>query len=208
MSNDAKLQRALDEHEISALLVRWGQARDGDHWDVLADCFHDDAIIHISWISDTAKEFVRRSEQMNAARKPGEHGKHYIGGPWIIVEGGRAFSRVHVNLVSRLTIDGIECDTTNWFRFFDLLEKRNGIWRIYKRTAVYEKDRIDPVPPANFPDDFFDGIDLSPYPPAAKFLAFRQLKAGRTPVNNMVTVYSPEEATLRVEGEAWLAAET
>ena len=205
MSENGRLDRMLDRHEISTLLIRWGHARDGDHWDVLADCFHDDATIHISWISDTAKEFVRRSEGMNSARKPGEHGKHYVGGPWIIVEGTRAFSRVHVNLVARGTIDGVEFDTTNWFRFFDLLEKRDGVWRIYKRTAVYEKDRIDPVPPATFPEGFFDSVDLEAFPHQTRFMNFRQVKRGTETRSDVVTVFSKEEAALRDEGEAWLA---
>jgi hypothetical protein len=206
MSDDARLQKMLDEHEIAALLIRWGHARDGDHWDTLADCFHDDATIHISWISDTAKEFVRRSEEMNSARQPGDHGKHYIGGPWIIVNGNRAFSRVHVNLIARGTIEGTMFDTTNWFRFFDLLEKRDGVWRIFKRTAVYEKDRVDPVPPAQFPPDFFDGVDLDQFPTATRFMNFRQVKRGGEPRADIPTVYSKEEAALRAEGDAWVNA--
>jgi len=51
--------------------------------------------------------------------------------------------------------DGREVDLQSWMRFFDLLERRDGGWRIVKRTAVYEKDRLDPVDPRSIPKDFF-----------------------------------------------------
>ena len=47
-----------DDHQIASLLIRWGYARDSDDWETLAGCFHDDATIHISWISGLAKDFV------------------------------------------------------------------------------------------------------------------------------------------------------
>jgi hypothetical protein len=58
-------------------------------------------------------------------------------------------------------------------RFFDLLEKRDGVWRIIKPTVVNEKDRIDPVDPRGIPEDFFAEVDGSAFPPAAKFLLLR-----------------------------------
>jgi len=53
-----------DQHQIASLLVRWGHAHDSDDWETIAGCFHDDATIHISWISGTAKDFVARSRAM------------------------------------------------------------------------------------------------------------------------------------------------
>ena len=79
-----------DEHQIASLLIRWGHARDSDDWDMLAGCFHDDATIRISWISGLAKDFVARSRAMAGARKPGNHIKHVISGPWIRVNRDRS----------------------------------------------------------------------------------------------------------------------
>lgn len=204
MSNNNLSTLVEAEHQIASLLIRWGHARDSDDWETLAECFHDDATIHISWISGSAKDFVARSRAMAAARKPGEHHKHVISGPWIRINRDRAFSRCHVNLHIRSTIDGHEFDLQSWFRFFDLLERRDGVWRIVKRTAVYEKDRLEPVDPRGVPKDFFDGIDLSAFPPSAKFLCYRQVRTGRSPSTNIVSVYSDEERALREEGERWL----
>jgi hypothetical protein len=194
-----------DEQQIESLLFRWGHARDSDDWGALAGCFHDDATIHISWISGPAKEFVARSRAMAEARKPGHHIKHLIAGPWIRINGNRAFSRCHVNLYIRAIFDGHEFDLRSWSRFIDLLEKRDGVWRIAKRTAVYEKDRMDAVDPRGVPKEFFAGMDLSPYPKATKFLCYSIARSGRTPSTDIISVFSKEEQALKDEGERWLA---
>jgi hypothetical protein len=65
--------------------------------------------------------------------------------------------------------------------FFDLLEKRGNVWRIVKRTAVYEKDRMDSVDPQGVPKDFFADMNLSAFLASAKFLCYWQLRSGRPP---------------------------
>jgi 3-phenylpropionate/cinnamic acid dioxygenase small subunit len=204
MSNNNLSTSVEDEHQIASLLIRWGHARDSDDWETLAGCFDDDATIHISWISGLAKDFIARSRAMAAARKPGEHSKHLISGPWIRVNRDHAFSRCHVNLYIRTVIDGYELDLQSWFRFFDLLERRDNVWRIVKRTAVYEKDRMEPVDPRGVPKDFFADMNLSVFSASAKFLCYWQLRSGRSPSTNIISVYSNEERALKEEGERWL----
>ena len=204
MANNYLSTLVEDEHQIASLLIRWGHARDSDDWETLAGCFHDDATIHISWISGLAKDFVARSRAMATARKPGEHIKHVISGPWIRVNQDRAFSRCHANLYIRNTIDGYEFDLQSWIRFFDLLERRDNVWRVVKRTAVYEKDRLEPVDPRGVPKDFFADMDLSVFPATAKFLCYSHQRSGRSPSTDIISVYSDEERALREEGEVWL----
>jgi SnoaL-like domain len=205
MSKTEQSTLVEDEHQIASLLIRWGHARDSDDWETLAGCFHDDATIHISWISGPVKDFITRSQAMAAARKPGEHTKHLISVPWIRVNRDRAFSRCHANLYIRTTIDGYAFDLQSWIRFFDLLERRDGVWRIVKRSAVYEKDRLEPVDPRGVPKNFFDDMELSAFPASAKFLCYWQLRSGRSPsTDNIISVYSDEERALREEGERWL----
>ncbi|MBW4444918.1 MAG: nuclear transport factor 2 family protein [Plectolyngbya sp. WJT66-NPBG17] len=193
-----------DEHQISNLLLRWGHARDTDDWETLAGCFHNDATIHISWISGLSKDFVARSRDMAAARKPGDHIKHVISGPWIQVNQDRAFSRCHANLYIRTTIDHQEFDLESWIRFFDLLEKRDGVWRIIKRTGVYDKDRMEPVDPCGVPKDFLVGMDLSVFPASAQFVCYWLLRSGLSPSTDIISVYSDEELVLKEESEIWL----
>jgi hypothetical protein len=181
-----------------------GHARDSDDWETLAGCFHDDATIHISWLSGPAKDFVARSRAMATARKPGDHIKHVISGSWLRVNRDRAFSRCHANLYIRTTLDGHEFDLQSWVRFFDLLERRDDVWRIVKRTAVYEKDRMEPVDPRGVPKDFFVATDLSAFPASAKFLCYWLQRSGFSPSIDIISVYSERERALKEEGESWL----
>ena len=204
MASDSQSTLIEDELQIASLLVRWGHARDSDDWETLARCFHDDATIHISWISGSAKDFVTGSRRMAAARAPGFHNKHLITGPWIRVNQDRAISRCHANLYMRTTVDGHELDIQSWIRFFDRLERRDGVWRIVMRTAVYEKDRLDPVDPRGVPENFFADMDLSAFPPAAKFICYILKRTGLSPSTNIICVYSDAERALSRDSERWL----
>ena len=195
---------ARDELEITDLLFRWGQARDSDDWQTLAACFHDDATIQISWMSGSARDFLEGSKNMAATRPAGAHVKHVFTGPWIKVRGNRAFSRCHANLYARARIDGYEFDFESFFRFFDLLEKRDGIWRLFNRVGVYEKDTMTPVEPGGVPASYLADMDLSAFQTETRFLSYRQSRTGVPTTPNMITVYSPEEAALKDHHEAWL----
>ena len=97
-----------------------------------------------------------------------------------------------------------EVDTTSWARFYDFVEQRDGRWRIWKRTAVYEKDRVDPVDRAALPGAFFEGLER--YPTELKFLASSLARMGTEIAKTAVRDKSPELAGLYRAGAAWLAA--
>ena len=200
-SNDA----LLDKAEINDVLLTWGQARDRGEWDTLRACFQPDATIHIAWISDTAEEFVRRSADILAEWKEGESSKHFIGGGQITLNANRAYSRCHVNLISRLSADGIPFDWEFWGQFHDLFERReDGVWRIFKRTMVYEKDRLDPVIAGQQPDGYFDAATLESHPHQIRFLAWRLSLTGRKPVDDVVLARTEDETRLIDECRNWI----
>jgi len=78
------------------------------------------------------------------------------------------------------------------------------MWGIVKRTAVYEKDRMEPVDPRGVPEDFFANMDLSAFPASAKFLCYWLQRNGFSPSVNVISVYSDEERALKEDGERWL----
>ena len=149
---------------------------------------------------------IREHQRRVVARhqRAGRHHPVVVAGEIVQVNRDRAFSRCHVNLYNRSVFDGYEFDLRSWSRFFDLLERREGVWRIAKRTAVYEKDRMDPVDPRGVPKEFFASMDLSAYPAATRFLCYSITRSGRTPSTGSVSVFSKEERMLKEEGKAWL----
>ena len=196
---------ASDEIKIWALLNAWGHARDGADWPALENCFCKDATIDISWIKAPASTFIARSKELIASRPAGAHQKHVFAGPLVRINGDRAFSTCHVQLENRDAMSGFEFDLQAWFRFFDLLKKEaDGQWRIYKRTAVYEKDRISAVDPRGAPGELFETMDLSGFAQATKYLSWWQARQGRKPRTDIVQCYSAEEQALKEEGLNWV----
>lgn len=204
MPGDTDIQTALDDRAISRVVIGWGFARDREDWERLRACYHPDGEMDISWTKGTAGEFVERLRGRPPMRE-GEHQKHQVGPPDIRLAGNRAVSECHVTLYSRLIIDEIEFDFTAWIRFFDLFERREGAWQIAKRTAIYEKDRMDPLNPAEVPEGYFAAMALSEYPASCKFMCYRHSKHGRRPAPGIVSAGSGAEAGLREESKAWLA---
>ena len=197
----------IDEMQIWARINAWGHARDGADFELLTDLFTADAAIDISWIKAPASEFIARSKVLIANRKPGAHQKHLFAGPLVRISanGMRAFSICHVNLDNRDEMEGHEFDLQSWFRFFDFWKKgSDGTWCIYKRTAVYEKDKISPVDPRGAPAELFENMDLSGFARTTKYLSWWQARQGRTPRTDIVECYSPQEAALKEEGLKWV----
>ena len=60
----------------------------------------------------------------------------------------RGVLETDVMILIREFIDGDLCDYTSQARFYDLLEKRDGVWRILEWSCIYDKDRLDPVVPS------------------------------------------------------------
>lgn len=196
-------QAIFDSHAISQVVTDWGFARDQGDWEGLKACFHADATVEIMWIAGSAHEFVE-SFKKRPPQKPGESTKHQVGTPKVRISGERAVSECHLTLFSRVLIDEIEFDFTAWVRFLDLFEKREGAWRIFRRTAIYEKDRMDPVTPNQVPVSYFDSVQLADFPPECRFMCFRHAKHGRGMAPHIVTANSETERARREEGRAWL----
>jgi hypothetical protein len=205
--DDARLLAAIDSQDITDLIMRWGQARDRGDWDVLRGCFHGNGTIQIAWITGSGSEFVDKSAARLSESGKGEHAKHIMSAPNTSLKGARAFCHTHVNHCARVIVDGLEFDWEFWGQFFDLVERREDhIWRLFRRTMVYEKDRLDAVHGDAIPDGYFDADAFPGFPPEVRFLSWRLAKNGIPPSKNIITVNSAEEAALLAESKAWLDA--
>ncbi|WP_394791150.1 nuclear transport factor 2 family protein [Rhodoferax sp.] len=190
---------------IDNLLHRWGHARDSEDLAVLDACFHPDARIHLSWIYGPATEFVQGSRLMAAGRRYGAHMKHITASPWIELRGARAVCRSNAFIIIRDCVAGHWFDLESHMRFFDILELRDSHWHIVELTAVYDKDRIDPVshdPSLTPPWAAMRAAVPDPVMHVRWWLASRGLQ----PRDDVACVYSPEETALRMHCLAWLEA--
>jgi len=191
-----------DREAIFELIHAWAYHRDRGNWEKLKDTFWPEGTISISWFDGPFQQFVDSSREM---ADTGAQSKHIISHPFIKINGHRAVSEANVTLQVRGGKGPIEMDLTAYARFYDLLEKREGVWRILKRTAIYEKDRMDSVKPSLlfWIAHFF--INLKKYPKSFRFSGFAFEKAGLELKNNIIQDNSEESKLLYKEGDDWLS---
>jgi len=105
----------------------------------------------------------------------------------------------------RQEISGVLADMTSYARFLDRLARCDGRWMILERTAIYERDRLDPVEPSEAFDKLFKASDLAVYPEAYRYMAARLVGAGRALAPVVYHDGSPHTDQLYARYDAWLA---
>lgn len=191
-----------DREAIADVLRRWIHYRDRGMWERLRTTFHPGGAISSLWFDGPFETFVDASEKMSAKTGPT---KHDMGIPLIDLKGPRAVAETDVTILVRTNLMDNEFDLTSYVRFYDLLEKREGAWRLCRRTVIYEKDRLDPARPFQKepdPSPFADPPDVHP---AYRFLGGGMMARGFELMPNIVTDNSKEAALLYEEGEKWLS---
>lgn len=195
------MKTTINKLEIEQLILRWGHLRDNGSWDELSELFHNEGTIEVTWYKGNFKGFMSASDEM---KKKGGQSKHLISTPIVDIKGDRAISETNIIIMVRAKTNGLEVDVTTYARFYDLLEKRNGVWRILKRITIYEKDRMDSVQPSLL---FWFGslfMNLKKFPEAYKYLAFVLDKNGYSIMPNIPVHDSDEVKIIYSEGKEWL----
>ena len=193
------LAALLDRAAIRDLVEAWGFRRDAGEWEALADTFHPEGDIAVSWFAGAFADFVAASR----ARAGRSFSKHVMGGSRVTLHGDRALSETDVCLVGRGSIDGVEVSGTTLMRFLDRVERRAGAWRLLSRLAVYDHDSLAPALPGT--DFVIPATELAGLPPGYRFLAWRLRRAGLPVPDELPTRGSAAESRRRAADAAWLA---
>jgi len=185
-----------DRLQITDLMTGWIH-RDLAQWDKMHALFHEGATIEITWFEGLASEFVDASARMGeSALKT----KHMIGNPVITFNGDKALVETNAMIIGENIELNVGCCTHN--RFFDRVEKRNGLWKIVHRQSVYDMGSF------SFPVGLVevDSATCQKYPREYAALAYVLEKSG-FPVNRVFATRGSElEKKMKAEGEAWLKA--
>ena len=136
--------------------------------------------------------------------KPDCRLKHWIGAARAWVDGERGVLETDVIISLRNHIDGHLFDIASRARFYDLVEKRDGAWKIVQWKMIYDADRMDAVYPGQVPQSFYKGIDLSGYPQPCAYLCLFLEKSGRAPAKKIATFGSADETAIKAQGRKWL----
>lgn len=190
-----------DKYACAELIQAWGLYRDQGKWPELLGTFTSDGQISVSWFSGAFSEFVAQCRQ---AFQAGQRSKHHIFPSVVRIAGQRALAETNIVILVRQKIAGVLTDMSSYARFLDRLEQTGGAWRVVERTAIYERDRLDPVEPSESFEQLFKSSDLSIYPEAYRYMAARLAAAGRTLAPVVYRDGSPHATQLYLRYERWL----
>lgn len=138
------LRELLDKHEIHEMLMRYCRGVDRADRNLIASCFHPDAVDDHGYFRASGTEIpdviVAKVKEFSTASM------HFIGNELVDVQGDTAFSEAYFFACLVVPLEEQqEATRIRAGRYIDVLERRDGQWRITKRTVVDEWDRIDRV---------------------------------------------------------------
>ncbi len=191
---------------IRELLQNWVVWRDAGDWERFKTVWHDDGYMMATWFQGPASEFIRVSRE---GWHRGVSILHFLGGISVDLgseaAGRRAISQTKMTISQRARVHDVLCDVVCTGRFYDFLEKRGERWGIVLRQPIYEKDRLDPVDPAQKLE--LDANILQRFPEGYRHLAYLQTAIGYNVKPDMPGLKGPEVEGLYLRGKRWLAGE-
>jgi hypothetical protein len=142
-NGDLAVRDLLDKQAIREVLLRYCRGIDRVDGELIRSVYHDDAVEdHGAFAGKTPDEFVgyatERSHVFSAT-------SHYVTNQLIELDGDVASSEAYFLVVHRGERDGEAYDVVAGGRYVDRFERRNGEWKIARRTVVHDWSRVDPV---------------------------------------------------------------
>lgn len=185
-----------DRLQITDLITGWIH-RDLGEWDKLRDLFHPDGAIEVTWFEGPFAEFVDGSMRMGASPLKT---KHLIGTPVVTAMGDKAIVETNAVIVAENIELGLGCMAHN--RFFDKVERRDGVWKLVKRQSIYDMGSFT----------YSCGVveieteAVARYPREYAALAYLLEKSGFPVQRIFATRGSELEKAMKAEARRWLVA--
>ena len=185
-----------DRLSIADLMTGWIH-RDLAEWDKLRELFHPDGTIEVTWFEGRASDFVDGSMRMG---KSAMRTKHFVASPGVTFKGNKAVVETNAMIVGENTY--LDLGAVGHNRFYDMVEKREGAWKIVKRQSIYDMAYF------TFPRGVVevDRKTLEPHPREYAALAYLLEKSGFPVKRTFATKGSDLEMAMKAAGQAWLAA--
>ncbi len=147
MTTNSLPKPVLDAADISAitqLILLERESRDRGRWARMRECFHDDALIRISWITGNPDEFVNGSIDM--ARR-GMLAKHRLAPVLVRLGTNRAIATLGGAIDIAVKVGGVEAQLSSYTRFFYRTERRTQGWKLSSFECAYMRDELVPSIP-------------------------------------------------------------
>ncbi len=198
---DAELRAYLDKAAVAEVVQTERAARDAGEWARMADCYHPDSLVSISWIEASGPAFVEASR--NAFAQGVRH-LHQMAPTLVWLNGDRALAQTGGAILLAGRVGEVEVNVTSHARFYARAERREGRWRLSGFRALYFQDALAPKDPAQIPQ--LDPERLAHYRPSYRFLSYVIEEAGKTARHDLAGVDRPDLVeALHAGEEGWLA---
>jgi len=146
-SRDEQIDDMLGQLEIMGAMARYSRGIDRRDEDLLKTVYHEDSVDDHGWGLSAGGWDVAALVRRDGNGFPDEWKltTHFLGQQLIEVDGDRAESEVYFISHSIFDHDGKEWDLVSAGRYLDKWERRDGAFKIARRTVVYDWIRTDPV---------------------------------------------------------------
>lgn len=196
-------QGVIERQRIREIVENWVLWRDANLWDRFRTVWHPDGVMMATWFQGSYEEFIKVSQEGFAK---GVRILHFLGGSTVDVSGKRAIAQTKMTISQRAMVHEVLCDVVCTGRFYDFFEKRKGEWKIVLRQPIYERDRLDPINPAD--ELVLDDLLLSSFPEGYRHLAYLQSSIGYDVKRDMPGLTGDETEALYARGASWLAGKS
>ncbi|WP_422732013.1 nuclear transport factor 2 family protein [Leclercia pneumoniae] len=187
-----------DRQQLNDLVNGW-MHRDLGEWEQLRNLFHPDGTIEITWFEGLTSDFVKGSMRMGASDL---RTKHLIASPAVTFNdaGNKAILETNAIIIAENVKLNIGCECHN--RFYDLAEKREGVWKLFHRQSIYDIGTFTfPLGPVEI-----DRNIALKYPREYAALAYL-LECSGFPLGRVFATRGSElETAMKAEGQRWLSA--
>jgi hypothetical protein len=197
--SSTQLDELIDKQLIRDVVENWVVWRDSGQWDKFRTVWHSDGVMMATWFQGSCEEFIRVTIE---GWNKGVSILHFLGGTSVELNKHRAISQTKMTITQRGLVDGAMCDVVCTGRFYDFMEKRNGIWGVVLRQPIYEKDRINPLDPSISLQ--LDQELLNSFPEGYRHLAYIQTKLGFQVKEDMPQLKGSAVESLYQKGKDWL----
>ncbi|MBJ7474812.1 MAG: nuclear transport factor 2 family protein [Betaproteobacteria bacterium] len=197
--SSTQLDELIDKQLIRDVVENWVVWRDSGQWDKFRTVWHSDGVMMATWFQGSFEEFIRVTIE---GWNKGVSILHFLGGTSVELNKHRAISQTKMTITQRGLVDGAMCDVVCTGRFYDFMEKRNGIWGVVLRQPIYEKDRINPLDPSISLQ--LDQELLNSFPEGYRHLAYIQTKLGFQVKEDMPQLKGSAVESLYQKGKDWL----
>lgn len=172
---------------ITQLVLAERECRDMGRWDRMKACFHEDAVVRISWFQGNAHDFVDGSREM--ARR-GVLAKHRLGPVSVRVNGMRAVATMAVIIDIPAEVQGVALLLSSHARVFYRAEMRRGEWRLCSFEVFYMRDELAAqVPGETVP---VKAADVAGFRRSYRFMSYVLAQGGFTVRDDLAGEDRPE----------------